>query len=409
MRPILTNRSFVFLWFAGLAEQLTWWMLHTAILLLVFERTGSAFGTGLIPVFSSLPAILFGAVAGRIVDGFDRRQVMRWGSVAMLALLVVALPFAHATPAIGLYAFIVLQSAVMTVMSPAENALLPTLVDVEHLKTANALNVLNDGFGRILGPAVGAWLLVRSGPTSLVAISLVLTAVGWGLLTAMPPLAPRADRERVDLRATGPTGIVASLRDQGQLARRILIAGGPLATIIITFLLYMVGDVPFTAVIPAFFTDSLHTTTEEFGFMLSLRGVVGILGGVLIAAIARSPRVSSRGLLMAGLAGYGFAMAIQGVINDFQIGLWFLIVVGPAAAAIQTGMNTMLQEASPDDERGRVFALVGTLAGLVTITMSFSAGAIADVVGTRPVVIAAGMLQILPVLVLMRSRTPTMT
>lgn len=399
MRTILTNRAFVFLWCAGLVSQMTWWMLHTAMLVLVFERTGSAFGTGLIPVVSATPTILLGALAGRIVDSYDRRQVMRVGALALVGLLLVSLPFASASPAIGLYLFIALQSAVMTVMTPAENALLPTLVDAAHLKTANAMNVLNDGGGRIVGPAVGALLLVAYGPEALVAVSLVLMIGVWGLLSAMPyrPAERNRTAEAIDWQRPG---VLAALRDQLVSARRIMLVGGPLAVMIGTVLLYMTADVPFSAIFPAFFTDSLHATPEEFGFMLSLRGVVGILGGVLIVAVAR--HIPSRSLLICGLLTYGFAIGIQGIINSFWPGLWFLILVGPADAAVQTGMNTLLQESSPDHERGRVFALVGTLAGIVTIGMSFSAGAVADAIGTRPIVVMAGLLQILPAMLIWR-------
>jgi len=403
MRSILANRAFVLLWCAGLFSQLTWWMLHTAMLVLVFERTGSAFGTGLIPVFSALPTVLLGALAGRIVDAYDRRRVMQRGALVLVALLLVALPFADAAPAFGLYAFIAVQSAVMTVMTPAENALLPALVESAHLKTANALNVLNDGIGRIVGPAIGAPLLVAFGPRALVVVSLGLTAVTWGLLTTMgasglsaSPMEAQPGRPIAWRRP----GIGASFREQAAMARRIALAGGPLAVAVGAFTLYMVADVPFSAIVPAFFTDSLHASTEEFGFMLSLRGVAGILGGVLIVSAAR--RIQATTLLAGGLLTYGFAIGVQGIINSFWPGLWFLVLVGPAAAAIQTGMNTLLQEASPDRERGRVFALVGVLAGIVTIAMSFSAGALADMIGTRPIVVASGLLQILPAMLILR-------
>ncbi len=104
MRQILANRSFVNLWCAGLVLQLAWWMLNTSMLVIVFERTGSAFGTGLIPVFASLPSIAFGAVAGHLVDRLDRRRVMRWGAAILSLLMLVALPFANGAPVALLYA-----------------------------------------------------------------------------------------------------------------------------------------------------------------------------------------------------------------------------------------------------------------------------------------------------------------
>lgn len=396
MRQILANRSFVNLWCAGLFLQLSWWLLHTSMLVLVYERTGSTLGTGLIPVFACLPSILFGAIAGRLVDRLDRQQVMKWGAGMLSVLMLLALPFAHAAPATLLYAFIFLQAAVMTAVTPAENALLPSLVDTSQLKTANALNVLNDGIGRILGPAIGAPLLVRYGPTAIVVVCLLLYTVAWVCLMAVhaPALrqsSPPAWRE---------IGWLASFREQRTLVSRIIDERTALAVVIGAFALYMVADVPFSAVLPVFVVDSLHAGSEGLGVMLSLRGIAGIAGSLLILVVSR--RISAQTLLVSGLLTYGACIAVQGVINTYVPGLFFLILVGPAAAAIQTGMNTLLQQASPEAERGRIFALVGTIGGLVTLGASLVAGGLGELVDVRVIVIAAGCLQLLPAFAIWR-------
>lgn len=398
MRQILANRSFVNLWCAGLVLQLSWWMLHTSMLVIVYERTGSTLGTGLIPVFASLPSIAFGAVAGGLVDRLDRRRVMRWGASILAGLMVVALPFATDVSVIGFYAFIVLQATVMTVMTPAENALLPSLVEAPQLKTANALNVLNDGIGRILGPAIGAPLIVRFGITAMVAVCLFLFVIGWCFLTAVR--ASPSDEQRSTTIGWREINVLASFRDQRFLLARIVNERSVLAVMIGAFALYMVADVPFTAVLPAFVIESLHAGPEGLGLMLSLRGITGIAGGLAIVVATR--HVSARALLVSGLLTYGACISVQGVINTYVPGLFFLILVGPAAAAIQTGMNTLLQEASPAHERGRIFALVGTISGIVTVCASLAAGTVGDLTGTRPVVIAAGLLQVFPAFLILR-------
>lgn len=402
MRPILANRSFVNLWCAGLLLQLSWWMLHTSMLVIVYERTGSAFGTGLIPVFASLPSITFGAIAGGLVDRLDRRRVMRWGATVLAGLMIVALPFANNAPVTFFYAFIVLQATVMTVMTPAENALLPSLVDPPQLKTANALNVLNDGFGRILGPAIGAPLIVGFGVTAMVAVCLLFFVIAWCFLTAMRPSV--SDTRRSTTLSWGEMSVLASLREQRFLLARIINERSVMAVVIGAFALYLVADVPFSAVLPVFVVDSLHAGPEGLGLMLSLRGIAGILGGLVIVGMSR--RTSARTLLVSGLLTYGACIAVQGVINAYVPGLFFLILVGPAAAAIQTGMNTLLQEASPEHERGRIFALVGTIGGIVTVGVSLAAGGVGDLAGTRSVVIVSGLLQILPALLIVRGLSP---
>lgn len=290
MRQILANRSFVNLWCAGLVLQLSWWMLHTSMLVIVYERTGSTLGTGLIPVFASLPSIAFGAVAGHLVDHLDRRRVMRWGAAILSLLMLVALPFANDVSVIGFYAFIVLQATVMTVMTPAENALLPSLVEPPQLKTANALNVLNDGIGRILGSAIAAPVIVHFGITAMFAVGLVFFVLGWCFLTAMRPAL--SDSHRSTTLGWREMGVLASLRDQRILLARIVNERSVLAVMIGAFALYLVADVPLTAVLPAFVIDSLQAGPEGLGLMLTLRGIAGIFGSLVIVVASR--HVSAR-------------------------------------------------------------------------------------------------------------------
>jgi MFS family permease len=401
MRQVFTNRSFVFLWSAGLCAQFAWWMLHTSMLVLVFERTGSAFATGLIPVFSSLPTILLGPIAGRIVDRWDRKRVMEIGSLTLAVLMAISLPIANDAPVAFLYAFIVVQSVVMTVMTPAENSLLPTLVQADQLKTANALNVLNDGLGRIVGPAIGSVILVQLGFAATVAVSLVIFVAAWGFLVGM--------RTPAEVRQGHGTAWGAPFREQIALVVQVLAGRGVLAVVVIVFALYMVADVPLSAISSAFFGESLHASPEQFGFMLSLRGVAGILGGLLILVVSRW--LSEKTLLVGGLLMYGFAIAYLGVVNTYGIGLLGLILVGPAAAAIQTGMNSLLQRHAPPEISGSIFALVGSIGATIALVVSITAGSVAEVTGTRAVVIASGCLEVLPALVALRrlpsaSRSP---
>jgi len=157
---LLSHRTFARFWLAGLLFVLATWSLHIAMLVSVFELTGSPFATGLIPVFASLPGIVIGPVAGVFVDRWDRKRVMTGSALALVALLAVTVPFASRIDVTALYAIILVQALVMTFFAPAENALLPTLVRDDDLATANSLNALNDNLGRIIGPAVGAGVLV---------------------------------------------------------------------------------------------------------------------------------------------------------------------------------------------------------------------------------------------------------
>ncbi len=89
MSLLRLNRMFARVWAAGTCFMLAWWALHTVMLIHVFDLTGSPFATSLIPVFSSLPGILFGPVAGVLVDRWSRQRVMAGCALALVVLLLV--------------------------------------------------------------------------------------------------------------------------------------------------------------------------------------------------------------------------------------------------------------------------------------------------------------------------------
>jgi predicted MFS family arabinose efflux permease len=406
MRILLSNRAFLRFWSAGLFFLLAWWALHAVMLIHVFELTRSPFATGLIPVFSSLPGILLGPVAGVLVDRWNRQRVMAGSAVALVALLLLAVPFAGDIGAPALYAIIFIQSAVMTFFSPAENALLPTLVVETDLGTSNSLNALNDSLGRIVGPAVGAWLLVQFGLAATLVACAALYFMGWLMLIGLRD----EHHHATDPTAPGLGALYHSISDSFVQGLRYVRTIPMLILLVMVSALYMVADVPLSAVLPAFMQESVGVSAELFGSLMSVRGLTGLLGGLLIVVLSR--HVHESRLLAGGLMLYGISIFSMGFANNVPVSILVLLPIGPAAAAIQTGLFTMLQKNSPPNMRGRVFALIGTINGVITLVASILAGGLGELVGTRAIVMASGALHLLPLLVaiaILRRATPLQT
>ncbi len=178
MIVLLRNRAFLRFWLAGCFVVLSTWMLFITMQVMVFDLTGSPFATGLILVFTSLPGVVLGPLAGVLVDRWDRKLVMARGALALAALLLAALPLARDISVGTLYTIILVQAVIMAFYLPAENALLPSLVREEDLAPANAFNAMNDNFGNIVGPSVGAFLYVQVGFTATLAVCATLFLAG---------------------------------------------------------------------------------------------------------------------------------------------------------------------------------------------------------------------------------------
>ena len=406
MIDLLRNRSFVRFWLTGFFVVLSNWMLFITMQVMVYELTGSPLATGLILVFESLPGILLGPLAGVLVDRWNRRRVMAVGALSLAGLLLASIPLAGDVSVVTLYAIIILQAVVMAFFVPAENALLPSLVTEADLAPANAFNAMNNNFGNIIGPSVGAFLFVQVGFVATLAVCAMLFLAGWAMIAGLSDTG-RVARER-DAPSEAEVGdvrvAISSVWRDMRLGMRAVGSRRVLLVSVAAFGLYTLADVPLTAVLPVFVGDSLGVGPAAFGTMMTIRGITGLLGGIAIAAVSR--HVHEATLLAAGLLLYGVSIATWGVINTFLLGLLITVPVGLAAAGIQTGLYTLLQKGSPDAMRGRVFGLVGTVNGTVVLGTSLAAGAMGEATGTRAVVILSGCLQLLPLLLVLTQLRP---
>src|SRR5262249_15463782 len=160
-RTVLRNRYFLRLWTAQLISQTIMNAANYGLIILGASQTKSVLGTAGAIVAFALPAALFGAPAGVLVDRLDRRMVL-WVSNALRAgasfgfvLSLLINPDAF-VPVLLLSFF---MSTVGQFFAPAEGAAIPSLVHSDEL--INALALFNITFTMaqalgliILGPAI---------------------------------------------------------------------------------------------------------------------------------------------------------------------------------------------------------------------------------------------------------------
>src|SRR5438034_8376384 len=127
MLRLLRTRNFSLLWWGGLISNMGDWMLLVGLSYEVYRRTESTLGPMGTVISFLIPSILLGSVAGVFVDRWDRRRLMvvvnLLQAAALLSLLLV--------DALGLwvvYAMLATESALSQLFSPAQVALVPTIL-----------------------------------------------------------------------------------------------------------------------------------------------------------------------------------------------------------------------------------------------------------------------------------------
>jgi MFS family permease len=378
MIATLRQRNFALLWTAGLISLIGDWAFYAAMPIFILDRTGSAFQSGLVWAAIALPGIFIGPFAGVYVDRLDRRRIMLFGNVAQAIAATVLLVGGESFGIWLAMAVLLVQSSLYAIYSPAESALLPTVVDEEHLVTANALNSLNDNIARIAGPLIGAlvyaWFGIRG-----IALANMASFLGSAVLVGMVSLAVAArSQSGIDVAATSES-IWRSMRTGASVVWHSSV----LRSLFMIELLIVLADGPLTAMLAPVVRQTLDRTNADFGVLLSVRGVAGVAGGFVIAHVAhkfRNDRMMGACLLVIGVGVVAIA-----IIQNYPLTLVIMVLGGPAIVGMNTTFITMLQRNSEDRVRGRIFALLGAFSGVIFL-MSTVIGSVATKVMSPPTI-----------------------
>ncbi len=188
----LRSRPFALLWLGQTISSLGDGAFITALAWEVLLLTGSATAMGLVVTAELIPRLLFLLLGGVAADRLPRRIVMLCsdGGRAFAILLIAVLGWLHVLQLWHLIVLSLLFGVAEGFFAPAYSAIPPQLVEKEELASANALTGLSRQMSLLLGPLVGAGLVVLTGPVTAFAfdgLSFVVSAVCL-LALRLPPL-----------------------------------------------------------------------------------------------------------------------------------------------------------------------------------------------------------------------------
>ena len=389
MIALLRQRNFGLLWFGGLISFIGDWITLVSLPIYIYGLTGSVAATGGTWIAAVLPSVVLQSFAGVYVDRWDRRQTMIAANLLTVPLVLGFLLVRAPQDVWLVYLLVAAKSVVGNFMGPAENALLPKLVDERELPTANALNTLNNNLGRLIGPAIGGLVMASAGFAYAVVLD-AITFIIAGLLIALV----RAPREIT--RAMQPTHTAAGAAASPHVLREWLdgmrlVKNDRLIVLLFTFIgVSLISEGFFEVMITPFVTDTLGGGARELGWMMTAQAVGGLMGGVLIGRLSAKVKPASLvagGLLLLGL----IDMAIFNIPN-LPVDLTLFMLAGPPVIALNTGVMTLLQTRVEDRYRGRLFGVFGTTVSLMIVVGQVIASAIGGVLGPRLLMTAGGAL-----------------
>jgi MFS family permease len=345
-----------------------------ALVVLVFQLTGSGLGVAGTVAFEVLPVLLLGPVAGLLVDRYPRRTLLVAADCARAGLV---LPLVVVSDSVALaYGVAFALSACTQVFNPAASATLPDLVEPEDLVDANALLWTVAVLAQIVLAPLAGGLIALYGTGFAFAINAASYLLSAGLLVGLQ--AGRAPGQIARLTWRAALAGVAAVRAHPLLAR--LAVGQVLAAL-------SAGATSGLLVVLA--GQQLGVGPEGFGLLLGAIAV-GAAGGPLLGR--RFIRAGERRWLFGPYllrAGVDITLALTG---SLWLVLPALTLYGVATSTGMIAYQATLQREVPGEARGRVFALYDILwngARLVSLGLG---GVLADTVGIRSVYLLGGFL-----------------
>lgn len=330
----------------------------------------------------TLPAFLFGPVAGVFVDRLDRRKLMIGADIGrgILYLSMIAIPQLW-----WIYLLSFLIECLGLVWGPARDATIPNLVPRRQLTNANSLTLASTygtlPLGGILFTILAAASIWVGGRLPFLGeqpetLPLIVDAMTFGFSALMlsritfPPQPAAATGHKLDL-----SRVWRDTVDGIRFLREDSIASAMSLGIVIAF--GAVGAV--LAIGPFFVTQTLGADEAGWGVIVTACGVGMALG--MVTANAASRIIERHLVLVWSLFACGGALLAFAVTPTLAYAAVIAVWLGAFCGLAWVSGYTLLQENVADEYRGRTFAALTTLSRAVLFLSLALFPALAQVLG----------------------------
>jgi MFS family permease len=277
---------------------------------------------GILNAFSTASFLLVGLIAGAWVDRLIKRQVMLIADlVRFLALLTIpVLWVSHSLQMWHIFVVAGILGLAQVFFDVAAQSLVPVLLPAEKIGGANGAMETSRQITHVGGPSLVGFLLgfLRAPLLILVdAITFLVSAFTLGMLRDQEVKAPKADRQPLVSEILEGLQFVRSQK----LIRTIALTTG-------TNNLF--GTMVF-AMMPLYILRTLGVTTAQFGIMMSVGAVGGLLGAALCSRLIK-------------LMGEGPLIVASAVLSGLAICLQVATILVPQQAQMPMLLATQFVE-----------------------------------------------------------------
>lgn len=399
----LSEKSFVYVWMSEIFALISTNIFNFFLVLVVFDITRSNIANSVVVLTIIIPSIVFGVLAGAFVDKWNKKKVLLIVNITR-ALLLIFLVF-FTSNLFVLYSVSLIFSFITQFFIPAELPILPSIVSKKNLYSANALFGISM-YGSILvafvlaGPLI--ILLKPFGTLLLLAVMLLIASIFIFFIrllhTQKQQNSKKVENKNIfrDMKCT--LSLISHSKDISQSIFFLALS----QTLVLVL----------ATIAPGYASSVLGIPVVEFPMLFVAPAAFGVAvgAGILISFLHNHSKYSLiiTGIFLSGicmlLLPYGSKMAsksfVQAInlylpsfleINILHFVIVLAFILGVSNSLVFVPANTMLQEKTTEEFRGKIYGFLNTFIGLLSLLPVIIVGSLADLIGVGTVITGIGV------------------
>jgi len=385
------NGSFGALWMGQLVSLFGDRLHQLALVALVGEATqNGAFAVAMVFVAATVPNLVFGPLAGALVDRWDQKRVMV-ASDLLRAAIVLVIPVAATADVLLVYPLVFALTTVSVFFRPARTAVIPRIVGDDELVAANSAVWLGDSLADVVGYPLAALFVAALGSSLALAfwVDAVTYLASAGLIVTM--VIPAVVRT-VAAAVPGLRGLLDDLGAGWRFLRgEPVLLASTLQAVVSQFSIGVTIGIMAIYAREAIPSDVLDGRAR-YGFIEMAIGIGNLVGGFAIGLLGS--RLAKGRLVIVGYVVYGACVAALALTGNLGVALGLTLGMGIANMVFVIPTQTLFMERTPNDMIGRVIAFrFSAVFGSMTIAMAVG-GLMSDVLGPATVFGIFGILTV---------------
>jgi len=385
-REVLKNRNFFLLWLGQVISQMGDRLDQMALLGFITSRApGDTLQLAILMSFTILPVFVIGPIAGVYVDRWDRRKTMYiCDFLRGLLVLIIPLYLIDSQKSLWpLYLIVFLLFSLGRFFVPAKLAILPEMVESKELLLANSLVNTTGMIAAAAGFAIGGFVVAKLGVKG----GFYLDSVSFFLSSLCIFFIRLKSGQNIGIMKLGreiAEVIRKSVVSEIKEGLRYLRGQKQMRSVIGILFLVWAGLGAVYVVFIIFVQETLKTLTQDLGLLVVFLGLGLFLGSLAYGRLGKN--VNCFKTIFSSLFSGGMILAVFAFLlvrlPHFYTAAGLSFILGLSIAPIMTASNTIVQDLSTENMRGKVFSSLEIVMHLAFLLFMFLGSALA---GFKPV------------------------